>query len=170
MALPVEDVELDDYQKLTELLLTVPATIDEINAVRKHVDPLKGGGMRKCAARAGAFISLVLSDVPVTKTLALRAQGDYVLWDAGGDEVTCAAIGVCGSLSQAARDLGLSYRRAWNLLDDLNHAFAQPVVATATGGAHGGGAGGAARVSAPGPAPGSARTSRRRGPCRSGST
>lgn len=32
-------------------------------------------------------------DVPVTKKLALRAQGDYVLWDAGGDEVTCAAIG-----------------------------------------------------------------------------
>jgi len=49
-------------------------------------------------------------------------------------------IGVCGSLSQAARDLGLSYRRAWNLLDDLNRAFAEPVVATATGGAHGGGA------------------------------
>jgi molybdate transport system regulatory protein len=49
-------------------------------------------------------------------------------------------IGVCGSLSQAARDLGLSYRRAWNLLDDLNHAFAEPVVSTATGGAHGGGA------------------------------
>jgi len=49
-------------------------------------------------------------------------------------------IGVCGSLSQAARDLGLSYRRAWNLLDDLNQAFAEPVVATTTGGAHGGGA------------------------------
>jgi molybdate transport system regulatory protein len=49
-------------------------------------------------------------------------------------------IGVCGSLSQAARELGLSYRRAWNLLDDLNHAFAEPVVATATGGARGGGA------------------------------
>ena len=49
-------------------------------------------------------------------------------------------IGVCGSLSQAARELGLSYRRAWNLLDDLNHAFAEPVVSTATGGAHGGGA------------------------------
>lgn len=32
-------------------------------------------------------------DFPITKTLALRAQGDYVLWDAGGDEVTCAAIG-----------------------------------------------------------------------------
>lgn len=32
-------------------------------------------------------------DFRITRTLALRAQGDYVLWDAGGDEVTCAAIG-----------------------------------------------------------------------------
>jgi glycerate 2-kinase len=68
MAVPVEGVSLDDYKEISRLLLTVPATIDEINAVRKHLDPLKGGGMRKCAARAGGFISLVLSDVPVTKT------------------------------------------------------------------------------------------------------
>ena len=68
MALPVEGVSLQDYVDISKLLLTVPATIDEINAVRKHLDPLKGGGMRKLAAQAGAFISLVLSDVPVTKT------------------------------------------------------------------------------------------------------
>ena len=68
MAVPVEGVSLDDYKEISRLLLTVPATIDEINAVRKHLDPLKGGGMRKYAARAGGFISLVLSDVPVTKT------------------------------------------------------------------------------------------------------
>ena len=68
MALPVEGISLDDYKAISNLLLTVPATIDEINAVRKHVDPLKGGGMRKLAKNAGAFISLVLSDVPVTKT------------------------------------------------------------------------------------------------------
>ncbi|MDY0166075.1 MAG: DUF4147 domain-containing protein [Thermoguttaceae bacterium] len=68
MALPVEGVGLDDYQAVCRLLLTVPATIDEINCVRKHIDPLKGGGMRKYAKNAGAFISLVLSDVPVTKT------------------------------------------------------------------------------------------------------
>jgi len=36
--------------------------------VRKHLDPLKGGGMRKMAKDAGGFISFVLSDVPVTKT------------------------------------------------------------------------------------------------------
>jgi len=68
MALPVEGVSLDDYVAVCNLLLTVPATIDEINAVRKHFDPLKGGGMRKMAKNAGGFVSLVLSDVPVTKT------------------------------------------------------------------------------------------------------
>ena len=45
-----------------------------------------------------------------------------------------------GSLSVAARSTGLSYRRAWNLLDDLNHSFAEPVVSTSTGGLQGGGA------------------------------
>lgn len=68
MALPVAEITLADYRAVNDLLLTVPATIDEINAVRKHLDPLKGGGLRKAARDAGAFISLVLSDVPVTKT------------------------------------------------------------------------------------------------------
>ena len=68
MALPAEGIHLEDYKAITQMLLTVPATIDEINAVRKHLDPLKGGGMRKLACHAGGFISLVLSDVPVTKT------------------------------------------------------------------------------------------------------
>jgi len=44
-----------------------------------------------------------------------------------------------GSLSQAARELKMSYRRAWLLLDSLNGAFAQPVVQTNTGGRRGGG-------------------------------
>ncbi len=49
-------------------------------------------------------------------------------------------IEASGSLSQAARDLGMSYRRAWLLLDDLNHALAEPVTTTSVGGAGGGGA------------------------------
>lgn len=49
-------------------------------------------------------------------------------------------ISARGSLSQAARVLGLSYRRAWLLLDDINRSFAEPAVVTATGGRHGGGA------------------------------
>jgi glycerate-2-kinase len=68
MAIPAGKISIEDYQDISRLLMTVPATIDEINAVRKHIDLLKGGRMRRCAAKAGAFISLVLSDVPVTKT------------------------------------------------------------------------------------------------------
>lgn len=45
-----------------------------------------------------------------------------------------------GSLSVAAQTIGMSYRRAWNLLTDLNRSFASPVVATAVGGTRGGGA------------------------------
>lgn len=45
----------------------------------------------------------------------------------------------CGSLSQAARDLDMSYRRAWLLLDSLNRSFREPLVMTATGGSGGGG-------------------------------
>ena len=49
-------------------------------------------------------------------------------------------IGRGGSLSQAARELGMSYRRAWQLLDSLNHCFRERVVVTAKGGRRGGGA------------------------------
>jgi molybdate transport system regulatory protein len=45
-----------------------------------------------------------------------------------------------GSISGAARAMGMSYRRAWLLVDDLNKAFKSPVVASATGGSGGGGA------------------------------
>src|SRR5690349_10603398 len=45
-----------------------------------------------------------------------------------------------GSLSQAGREIGMSYRRAWLLLDSLNTSFKEPVVATSIGGKAGGGA------------------------------
>jgi molybdate transport system regulatory protein len=45
-----------------------------------------------------------------------------------------------GSLSAAARQLGMSYRRAWLLLHNTNAAFHQPVVELAVGGKDGGGA------------------------------
>lgn len=45
-----------------------------------------------------------------------------------------------GSLSKAARDNGMSYRRAWQLLASLNSSFAAPVALTRMGGYGGGGA------------------------------
>jgi molybdate transport system regulatory protein len=45
-----------------------------------------------------------------------------------------------GSLSEAARRLKMSYRRAWLLLEDLNTSFQQPVARLSVGGRGGGGA------------------------------
>ena len=45
-----------------------------------------------------------------------------------------------GSISAAAREMGMSYKRAWVLLDSMNAAFAEPVIRAAPGGRHGGGA------------------------------
>ena len=49
-------------------------------------------------------------------------------------------IASAGSLSEAARRMHMSYRRAWLLLADMNASFDQPVVHASTGGAGGGGA------------------------------
>jgi molybdate transport system regulatory protein len=45
-----------------------------------------------------------------------------------------------GSISVAARDTGMSNKRAWLLFDSINQAFAEPVVTAAPGGSGGGGA------------------------------
>lgn len=45
-----------------------------------------------------------------------------------------------GSISAAARAKGMSYRRAWVLVDSMNRAFRSDLVVTATGGRGGGGA------------------------------
>ena len=45
-----------------------------------------------------------------------------------------------GSISAAARAMGMSYRRAWQLVDALNETYHEPVVTTAIGGKQGGGA------------------------------
>ena len=50
------------------------------------------------------------------------------------------AIAETGSISAAARNLDMSYRRAWALVEEVNAALAHPAVLKAPGGAHGGGA------------------------------
>jgi molybdate transport system regulatory protein len=45
-----------------------------------------------------------------------------------------------GSISAAARAMGMSYRRAWQLVEALNATYRQPVILTAIGGKRGGGA------------------------------
>ena len=50
------------------------------------------------------------------------------------------AVGRTGSITQAGRELGMSYRRAWLLIDDMNMCFRHAVVAARPGGSKGGGA------------------------------
>jgi molybdate transport system regulatory protein len=49
------------------------------------------------------------------------------------------AIRDSGSLSQAARNIGMSYRRAWLLVESLKQSFREPVTLASTGGKDGGG-------------------------------
>ena len=50
------------------------------------------------------------------------------------------AIRSTGSISAAARSLGMSYRRAWLLVEEVNDALLEPAVTAETGGRSGGGA------------------------------
>ena len=50
------------------------------------------------------------------------------------------AIHRTGSISQAAKSMNMSYRRAWQLVDTMNQCFQSALVETQTGGSHGGGA------------------------------
>ena len=49
-------------------------------------------------------------------------------------------IAASGSISAAARAMGMSYRRAWQLVEALNQDYRERVVTTAAGGTRGGGA------------------------------
>jgi molybdate transport system regulatory protein len=50
------------------------------------------------------------------------------------------AIQATGSISAAARKIGMSYRRAWLLVEQINDSLQEPAVTAATGGRQGGGA------------------------------
>jgi len=59
---PAENVTLADKRKVTGLLLNAGAEINEINAIRKHLSRIKGGGLARLA-HPSKIISLIISDV-----------------------------------------------------------------------------------------------------------
>ncbi|WP_437206931.1 glycerate kinase type-2 family protein [Planctomicrobium sp. SH664] len=59
---PVEGISLADKQQVTRFLMRSGATIDELNAVRRSLSAVKGGGLLR-ACRGGRLISLIISDV-----------------------------------------------------------------------------------------------------------
>lgn len=71
--------------------------------------------------------------------LKLRILFDGAMFGPGKAELL-ERIRETGSIAAAGRAMGMSYKRAWMLVEEMNAAFAQPLVASARGGAGGGGA------------------------------
>jgi hydroxypyruvate reductase len=76
MTLPAEGIALADMKSLTDAFLRCGATINEINAVRKHLSQTKGGNLARLAYPA-EIVTLILSDV-VGNPLDVIASGPTV--------------------------------------------------------------------------------------------
>ena len=139
----------------SRLVIHYNASRDAAEAVAKSVkaagaqaalvsgDVTQGANIKRIAAELGhTLVTPVVSFVP---------EGDYV--PPSGHMRFPGTIGVpenvfagvlegiarTGSLSQAARDMHMSYRRAWLLLEDLNVSFDRHVARAQVGGRGGGG-------------------------------
>ena len=62
LPLPVPGITLWDKQETTRVLLACGATIHEVNAIRKHLSVIKGGGLAR-AVYPATLVTLILSDV-----------------------------------------------------------------------------------------------------------
>lgn len=96
LPLPVNSIDLQEKQALTQSLLKSGATIQEINTVRKHCSQIKGGQLAKLGYPALIF-TLILSDVikdplesiasgptvpdPSTFNQAIKILKKYRLWE-----------------------------------------------------------------------------------------
>lgn len=76
LTLPENGISLKDIADLTKLLLENGANIQEINAIRKHIDRIKGGKLAIAAAPA-RIVTLILSDV-IGNSLEAVASGPTV--------------------------------------------------------------------------------------------
>jgi len=78
--------------------------------------------------------------VDAMATLSLRVDFDGAESVGPGKIRLLELLKETGSIAAAGRAMDMSYRRAWLLIDALNRAFREPVVATKLGGNRGGGA------------------------------
>ena len=79
---PADGVSLSDLQDITSILLKKGATINDLNAVRKHLDSFKGGQLVK-RCHPAEVLSLILSDVvgdPLDTIASGPTAPDYTTW------------------------------------------------------------------------------------------
>ena len=79
-------------------------------------------------------------DKPASDSLSIRLDLACGVRIGPGKVAVLEEVARLGSISAAGRKLGMSYRRTWDLVEDLNRRLGTQVVATAAGGSGGGGA------------------------------
>jgi molybdate transport system regulatory protein len=77
---------------------------------------------------------------PASDRLSIRLDLESGARIGPGKVAVLEEIARSGSISAAGRALRMSYRRTWELVEDLHRSLGTPVVATAAGGSGGGGA------------------------------
>lgn len=79
-----------------------------------------------------------MSDTKIDAMLALRREGRPLV---GRDRIDLLeAVAAHGSITKAAKVVGLSYKAAWDALNAVNNLLPRPAIISQTGGRHGGGA------------------------------
>lgn len=86
---------------------------------------------------AGAVQTTSVSRRPVIRVRIVLQEGVAL---GPGKADLLGAIAELGSIAAAGRSMGMSYQRAWSLVDELNRYFREPLVETSRGGAGRGGA------------------------------
>jgi glycerate 2-kinase len=77
LPLPLKGVSLQDKQKITNAMLSVGATINEVNIIRKHLSLVKGGRLMRYVKRGCTVLTLILSDV-IGDEIVIIASGPTI--------------------------------------------------------------------------------------------
>lgn len=77
-------------------------------------------------------------DYKIKSRIWIEANGEILLGE--GRVSLLKAIDETGSLSKAAKSIGMSYKKAWSLIDAVNKRAEKPVTTSSIGGKGGGGA------------------------------
>jgi molybdate transport system regulatory protein len=98
--------------------------------------------MRQAPRRHGRAAALAQSGGDDVRQAALTIRVDFGAFGylGPGKIALMELIAKHGSISAAGKEMGMSYRRAWLLVDEINRIFRAPLVAKQMGGSGGGGA------------------------------
>jgi glycerate 2-kinase len=144
MPCPIRGVTLRDKQRTTQLMLRSGATINELNAVRKHLSLFKGGGLAKAAFPA-SVLTLILSDVvgdpldtiasgptspdPTTFTSAISVLETRSIWELVPKRVRIALNkGVAGEITETPKPGDMVFRRVKNIIVGNNQMVCDSAV------------------------------------------